>query len=121
MQPSPHDIYHYDRRLEQTLANLRGKSSLLEDNKNTIQSYVLYRGAQGLIPRRVRYIFTLTKLSILLENKRFQDATKNDFVNVISQIERDDTSFETKRTEKECIKCFYRWLKGGEEREELSS
>jgi integrase/recombinase XerD len=37
---------------------------------------------------------------------------------VISQIERDDTSFETKRTEKECKKCFYRWLKGGEEGQE---
>jgi hypothetical protein len=59
VQPSSHDIHHYDRRLEQTLANLREKSSLLKDNKNTIQSYVLYRGAQGLsIPRRVRYIFT---------------------------------------------------------------
>ena len=60
----------------------------------------------------------LRGLSTLLENKCFQDATKNDLVNVISQIERNYTSFETKRTEKECMKCFYRWLKGGEEGQE---
>lgn len=119
MQASPRDIHHYDRRLELALANLQENNSLLEDNKNTILSYLLYRQAQGLsIPRQVRYIFTLTKLSGLMHNKRFQDAIKNDLVNVISQIERGDTSFETKRTEKECIKCFYRWLKGGEEGQE---
>jgi hypothetical protein len=119
MQVSPHDIDHYDRRLEQALANLLANSSIREENKNTILSCAKYREAQGLsIPRQVRYIFTLTKLSILLQNKRFKDAVKNDLVNVISQIEREDTSFETKRTEKECIKCFYRWLNGGEEREE---
>jgi integrase/recombinase XerD len=119
MQVSPRDIHHYERRLELALLNLRENNSLLEDNKNTIQSYLLYRQAQGLsIPRQVRYIFTITKLSSLMHNKRFQDATKDDLVNVISQIERGDTSFETKRTEKECIKCFYRWLKGGEDGQE---
>lgn len=62
----------------------------------------------------MRYIFTLRKLSTLLPN-RFENAKKDDLVSVITQIEREDTSFETKRTEKECIKCFYRWLKGGGE------
>ena len=119
MQVSLRDIHHYDKRLERALSDLREDNSLLEDNKNTILSYVLYREAQGLsIPRQVHYIFTITKLSTLLENKCFQDATKNDLVNVISQIERNYTSFETKRTEKECMKCFYRWLKGGEEGQE---
>src|SRR5438132_1618663 len=85
-------------------------------------SYIKYREAQGLsTPRQVRYVFTLRKLSTLLENNPFERATKNDLVNVISLIEREDTSHETKRTEKECIKCFYRWIKGGEDGENYPS
>jgi integrase len=117
MQVSSHDIHHYDNRLKRALANLETDRLALEESKKTILSYIQYRKAQGLsIPRQVRYIFTLKKLSILLKNKRFENATKNDFINVVSHIENENTSFETKRTEKECIKCFYRWLRsGGEE------
>jgi site-specific recombinase XerD len=101
------------------VANIRADTSVREEDKKTIMSYIKYREAQGLsIPRQVRYVFTLRKLSTLLEINRFKDATKNDLVNVISEIEREDTSYETKRTEKECIKCFYRWIRGGEEGED---
>jgi len=87
-------------------------------NKEVIQSYVKFRNAQGLsVPRQVRYIFTLGKLSRLLGNQSVQDATRADLITAISQIEKEKTSHETKRTEKECIKQFYRWLKNvdGEE------
>ena len=118
IQGSPLDIHHYDKRLEQALVKLKAESSVLEENKKTILSYIKYRQAQGLsIPRQVCYIFTLRKLSTLLPN-RLENANKDDLVSVISQIEREDTSFEMKRTEKECIKCFYRRLKRGEEGEE---
>jgi hypothetical protein len=109
MQISARDIHHYDRRLEHALAGLQLDTLVLVENKKTIISYIKYRDAQGLsIPRQVRYLFTLRKLSTLLKNKRFEDAVKEDLVNVVYQIEREDTSYETKRTEKECIKCFYR-------------
>jgi site-specific recombinase XerD len=122
MQISLRDIHHYSRRLERAVANLTADTSVREENKKTIMSYIKYREAQGLsIPRQVRYIFTLSKLSTLLENYPFENATKNDLVNVISQIEREDTSHETKRTEKECIKCFYRWIKDGEDGENYPS
>lgn len=119
MQVSAHDIHHYDRRLKHALASLQADSLISEGNKKTILSYIKLRDAQGLsIPRQVRYIFTLRKISALLENKRFEDAAKDDLINVVSQIEREVTSYETKRTEKECVKCFYRWLRGGEDGEE---
>jgi hypothetical protein len=43
---------------------------------------------------------------------------KQDLINVIFLFEAEATEYDTKRTEKECIKCFYRWLKGGDEGEE---
>ena len=75
-----------------------------------------YRDAQGLsVPRQVRYFSTLTKLSSLLKLKDFEMATKNDLIEAVSRIEAEDTKFETKRTEKVAIKCFYRWLSGGDD------
>jgi site-specific recombinase XerD len=85
MQVSLRDIHHYHKRLERAVANLRADTSVREEDKKTIMSYIKYREAQGLsIPRQVRYVFTLRKLSTLLEINRFKDATKNDLVNVIS-------------------------------------
>lgn len=48
----------------------------------------------------------------------FKEAKKKDLVDVVSSIEAEKTEYDTKRTEKECIKCFYRWLKGGGDGEE---
>ncbi len=118
MQVSANDIHHYNRRLELALSRLKENKSVSNRSKEVILSYVDFRNAQGLsIPRQVRYIFTLGKLSRLLGSLDLQDATKSDLVNAVLQIEKDDTSSETKRTEKECVKQFYRWLRGGDEEE----
>jgi site-specific recombinase XerD len=69
----------------------------------------------------VRYIYSLRKLSRLLKGKSYEEAVKDDIVNVVSQIEDEDTAYETKHTEKTCIKCFYRWLRGGEDGDEYPS
>src|SRR2546422_11367963 len=118
MQISAGDIHHYGRRLELAVLGLNDDSSISISNKDVIRSYVTFRNAQGLsVPRQVRYIFTLGKLSRLLGNQSVQNATRADLINVISQIEKQPTSHETKRTEKECIKQFYRWLKNDDSEE----
>jgi len=116
MQVVANDIHHYVRRLELALAGLSQDLLVSVGNKETIQSYFKFRQAEGLsIPRQVRYLFTLRKLSRLLGGQGFDTATKTDLVNAVSMIEKEKTSYETKRTEKECIKQFYRWLKGDDE------
>jgi hypothetical protein len=60
-------------------------------------------------------------LSRLLDGKSFLQATREDLVNVVSGIESEETHYDTKCTEKECIKCFYRWLKGGDEGDKYPS
>ncbi len=118
MQVSASDIHHYNRRLELALYRLKENKSVSNRSKEAILSYVDFRNAQGLsIPRQVRYIFTLGKLSRLLGSRDLQDATKSDLINAVLQIEKEDTSSETKRTEKECVKQFYRWLRAGDEEE----
>ncbi|HKW03800.1 MAG TPA: hypothetical protein VJN71_00750 [Nitrososphaerales archaeon] len=54
----------------------------------------------------------------MLRVKSYEEATEEeDIVNVVSEIEDEDTAYETKHTEKTCIKCFYPWLRG-EDRDE---
>ncbi|MGI0078300.1 MAG: hypothetical protein ACRECH_01610 [Nitrososphaerales archaeon] len=60
----------------------------------------------------------MRKLSRLLKGKSYEEAVKEDIVNVVSEIESEDTAYETKHNEKTCIKCFYCWLRGGGDGEE---
>jgi integrase/recombinase XerD len=117
-----HDIHHYEQRLEHALGALASDRSISKKNREMILAYIKFRNAQGLsIPRQVRYLFSLRKLARLMDGKCFTEATRENLVNVVSSIESEDTQYDTKRTEKECIKCFFRWLKGGDEGDEYPS
>jgi len=116
MQVSAYDIHHYERRLELAMIGLDKDQAVSSKNRTAIRSYIKFRDAQGLsVPRQVRYIFTIGKLSKLLPSQGLEGATREDLISAVSQIEKEKTSIETKRTEKECIKQFYRWLRGGDD------
>ncbi len=116
MQVSAYDIHHYARRIELALIGLDKDQTVSPENRTVIRSYIKFRDAQGLsIPRQVRYIFTIGKLSKLLRSQGLEGATRADLISAVSQIEKENTSIETKRTEKECVKQFYRWLRGGDD------
>lgn len=105
------DIHHYDRLLQRALAVVDADSKLLPANRKTIKEFLEYAGAEGLsAPRRVRYSIVLRKLSKLLK-KPFRQAKKADMIRVVSALEKEKSSPETKRSEKECIKRFYKWLR----------
>jgi len=105
------DIHHYDRRLTAALSILDRDRRILENNRKKIKEFLEYIQAEGLsTPRRVRYVYVLRKVSRLLR-KEFGRTTKTDLVEVISKLEKQDTSYETKRSEKECVKRFYKWLR----------
>lgn len=97
------------------MAVLDKDPALLPPNRKTIKKFLEYTQAEGLsAPRQVRYTIVLRKLSKLLK-KPFRRAGKADLVRVVSNLEKDDTSPETKRSEKECIKKFYKWLRQSED------
>ena len=73
MQIVANDIHHYARRLELALTGLRQDRLVTIRNKETILSYVKFRDAGGLsVPRQVRYLFTLRKLSKVLDGQNFE-------------------------------------------------
>ena len=94
MQILANDIHHYARRLELALTGLSQDLLVTIRNKETILSYVKFRYAEGVsVPRQVCYLFTLRKLSKVLDGQNFETATKIDLVNAVSTIEKEGTSY----------------------------
>jgi integrase/recombinase XerD len=109
------DIHHYDQRLTAALANLENDKQVSDINRKKIKQFLEYIRAEGLsTPRQVRYTHVLRKLSSLL-GKEFMRTTKTDMIRVISDLEKQDTAYDTKLSEKQCIKRFYKWLRNTEE------
>jgi site-specific recombinase XerD/ribosomal protein L40E len=109
------DIHHYDRRLTAALSILDGDKEVLESNRKKIKQFLEYIRAEGLsIPRQVRYIYVLRKVSRLL-GKEFYRITKTDMITVVAALEKQDTAYDTKLSEKQCIKRFYKWLRNTED------
>jgi site-specific recombinase XerD len=109
------DIHHYERRLKGALSCLDSDTRLIPANRGAIKKFLEYAQADGLsVPRQVRYIFVLRKLSKLLD-KPFKQAKKEDMIMVVGKLAKGDTSYDTQRSEKECIKRFYKWLRDTED------
>jgi len=109
------DIHHYDQRLAVALSNLERDRKVLESNRKKIKQFLEYIRAEGLsIPRQVSYVYVLRKISRLL-GKEFYRTTKTDMVTVVSDLEKEDTAYDTKLSEKQCIKRFYKWLRNTED------
>lgn len=112
------DIHHYRERLENALKNFEKDKSIRDDNKKIILTYVRFSRACGLsIPRQVRYLTVLKKLCHIIEGP-LNSITKTDVIEFIERTNEERTAAETKRTERECLKHFVRWLKCCENAEE---
>ncbi len=106
------DIHDYSGRYVRALRVLREDDELLEGNRGAIVRFAEYCQAEGLkAPTIAKHITALRKLSKRL-GKGFRDATKDDMVRAVADIERSALSDDTKRNEKISIKRFYRWLYG---------
>ncbi|MGA3404447.1 MAG: site-specific integrase [Candidatus Bathyarchaeia archaeon] len=109
------DIHHYNQRLTAALSNLENDQKVLDANRKKIKQFLEYIRAEGLsTPRQVRYTYVLRKLSSLL-GKEFRRTTKTDMIRVISDLEKQDTAYDTKLSEKQCIKRFYKCLRNVED------
>ncbi|MGA8905262.1 MAG: site-specific integrase [Candidatus Bathyarchaeia archaeon] len=114
-QQSASHIHHYDQRFTAALSNLENDKKVLDANRKKIKQFLEYIRAEGLsTPRQVRYTYVLRKLSSLL-GREFRRTTKTDMIRVISDLEKQDTAYDTKLSEKQCIKRFYKWLRNTED------
>jgi integrase len=93
------------------LKNLDADKKVLVSNRRKIKQFLEYIRAEGLsIPRQARYVYVLRKISVLL-GKEFYRTTKTDMIGAVSELEKQNTAYDTKLSEKQCIKRFYKWLR----------
>lgn len=108
------DIHEYDRRLEQTINNVK-KANISERNKQLIFKFKDKCVINGLTKARIiKYLWVL-RLFAKYMNLDFDKATKEDIEELVSKIQQQDLSVHTKHCYKVMIKRFYKWLKGNDE------
>jgi len=105
------EIYPLERMIERELEKIR----LDPHNSKTLSKYYHARVAEGIgLARTVKCLNTLRQISRML-GKSFDDATKEDFVRLISKLERSSLAEWTKRDYKVILKHFYKWFRNWED------
>jgi integrase/ribosomal protein L40E len=90
---------------------LRNSTKILDVNKELILSFLEFAKANGAMPATLRNLIwsCMTVASII--NKPFTEATYDDIVKVVAEIEGKYKSEKTKTALKSNLKVFYRWLR----------
>lgn len=107
------DIHKYESAMKKELEKIKNDDGIAEEDKNAILRYYRELLAKGIsFGRIVKYLHTLRRLCKML-GKPFYQATKEDFIELVSQIERNPKWKEwTKHDFKVVLRRYYRWLKG---------
>lgn len=105
-------IYNLERGVERELEKAKS-----DPNGDLLLRYYQSRVADGLsLARIIKCMNTLRMISKILKI-RFDEAVKEDVVNLVADIERRDLSESTKLDYKKILKQFFRWLKNCEDGE----
>lgn len=108
------DIYDFERRLEQAMDKLR-KDDIGEENIRDIVSFSEVKLAKGVSPGRAAKIIHCLRLLAKRLRKPFREATKDDLIALVGNLERSEYAEHTKYDLKVMLKMFYKWLKGNDE------
>ena len=108
------DIYDFQRRLEQAVDKLR-KDDIGTENIRDIASFSKIKLAKGVSPGRAAKIIHCLRLLAKRLRKSFRQATKDDLIALVGNLERSDYAEHTKYDLKVMLKMFYKWLKGNDE------
>jgi integrase/ribosomal protein L37E len=106
------DIHNSKKAVEYELRKLE-EGDINEEEKLNLKKYYTELLAKGISYGRIaKYLRTIRKLSKML-GKPFSKATKDDFIQLVAQIERNHSFSQwTKHDYKLILKRYYRWLKG---------
>ena len=110
----PFDIHHQKRTLAAKLLWLEKTKDISSNDKKVIMGFYHDGVARGLsTARNIKYLILLSRLSEMLKTG-LKNAKNEQIKAVVVQTEQSKYSEWTKKDFKIVIKCFYRWLAGGE-------
>ena len=103
------------RKLELALRNVRESSKISARNKGLILRFLDYCKAEGLSDMRVEHYARILKKIGEIFPKSFDEASKEDIVELVRKIEGRKLSEWTRHDYRTTLKKFYKWLKGGDD------
>ncbi|MGC9444517.1 MAG: tyrosine-type recombinase/integrase [Candidatus Methanospirareceae archaeon] len=105
------DIHNYARKRER-MVNALHRSALAEEDKALIERFVNYKAAEGIgIPRQEKYLRILRSIGTRhLNGRTYSSLTKDDLVQIISEIERRELTAWTKYDYRLLLKTFLKWV-----------
>jgi site-specific recombinase XerD len=111
------DVHDYDGRVQAAIRRIQADCRILPSNKEAILSYVPELVAKGLTSPRVgKYLTDLPNIAIWL-GIDFRNATRDDIMRVLHELEMRPYSAWTKQGYKVILKKFYQWLYRCEDKE----
>lgn len=104
------DIYNWKRKIERELERVK-ELNICEENKTVIYDYYKHCVSNALSQASI--FNEIKQLRVIAEvlNKPFTEATKEDIVKLIEEIESKDWAELTKFLFKAIIRKFYKWLR----------
>ena len=109
------ELYDYPRRLELCLEHLRKEKGIGEENIREIEMFSKIRLAKGSGYGRVAKVVYCIRFLARWLGKPFREATKDDLIALVGELETKDYAEYTKYDFKIVLKMFYKWLKGNDE------
>ncbi|MFA5259259.1 MAG: site-specific integrase [Candidatus Pacearchaeota archaeon] len=110
------DIHNYKGRFDSTVKRINGSLDISDQDKLAINRLKDYCICQGITYGKIdAYLFYASKLARML-HKPIEQATKEDLMKVVAELNQSHYSEETKVCFKIMIRKFYKMLKGIEEK-----
>jgi len=108
------DIHGIERKLELALRNIIESNRISAKNKELILKFLDYCKAEGLSNMRVEHYARILKKIGEVFPKSFDEATKEDIIELVRKIEARKLSDWTQHDYRTTLKKFYRWLRGSD-------
>lgn len=105
------EIYPYERQIERLFVRI----SQDQHNSEILKKYYNSRVAEGISQARIHKCLCTLRLMSETLTKPFEDATKDDLVNLIATLEARPLAAWTKRDYRVVLKHFFKWLKNWED------
>ncbi len=109
------DLYNYPKRLESALEKLENEPKINQKNKKDIVSFSRVRLAKGSSHGRVAKVIYCMEYWAKWVKKPFKEATKDDLVMAVGELENTELAEHTRYDLKIVLKMFYKWLEGNDE------
>jgi len=109
------EIHRHMKDVEGALRRTQADKDVCKANKEIISSFAKDRLAKGIGKLRVsKCIYCLRYMAHWLK-KPYTDATKDDLIQLIGEVENKPYSEHSKHDFKAVLKLFYKWIKGNDE------